>query len=75
MLSGCPKLSLRAVSLPNPTSLAWPDRIHGGDLGSDTVAQGFPGGREVKNLPANAGDAVLIPGWGRSLGGRNGYPF
>ena len=23
----------------------------------------------VKNLPANAGDAVLIPGPGRSLGG------
>ena len=78
VLSGCPKLSLGAVSLHNPTSLPWPDHIHRGDLGSDTVAQGFPGGREVKNPPANAGDAgdtVLIPEWGRSLGGRNGYPF
>ena len=32
----------------------------------------------VKNLPANAGalkDAGLIPGLGRSLGGRHGSPF
>ena len=32
----------------------------------------------VKNLPANAEelrDAVLIPGWGRSLGGGNGNPL
>ena len=28
---------------------------------------GFPGGSVVKNLPANAGDAGLIPGSGRSL--------
>ena len=36
---------------------------------------GFPGGTVVKNLPANAGDigdAGLIPGLGRSLGGGNG---
>ena len=36
---------------------------------------GFPGGSAVKNLPANAGDpgeASLIPGLGRSLGGGNG---
>ena len=26
----------------------------------------------VKNLPANAGDAVLIPGWERSSGEENG---
>ena len=26
---------------------------------------GFPGGSVVKNLPANAGDAGLIPGLGR----------
>ena len=34
--------------------------------------KGFPGGTEEKNLPANAGDAGLIPGSGRSLGGGNG---
>ena len=35
----------------------------------------FPGGAAVKNLPANAGDARdmgLIPGSGRSPGGRHG---
>ena len=29
----------------------------------------------VKNLPANAGDAGLISGLGRSLGGGNGNPL
>ena len=33
---------------------------------------GFPGGSVIKNPPANAGDAGLIPGSGRSLGERNG---
>ena len=36
---------------------------------------GFPSGSAVKNLPANAGDSSLIPGWGRSLGVGNGNPF
>ena len=38
---------------------------------------GFPGGSVVKNLSANAGDTGdlgSIPGSGRSLGERNGYP-
>ena len=29
----------------------------------------------VKNLPANAGDTVLIPGSGRSPGEQNGNPL
>ena len=29
----------------------------------------------IKNLPANAGDAGLIPGYGRSPGGGHGYPL
>ena len=29
--------------------------------------EGFPGGSVVKNPPANAGDAGLIPGSGRSI--------
>ena len=33
----------------------------------------FP--KMVKNLPANAGDASLISGWGRSPGGRHGNPL
>ena len=32
------------------------------------ILEGFAGGSVVKNLPANAGDASLIPGSGRSLG-------
>ena len=36
---------------------------------------GFPGGSVVKNLPANAGNASLIPGSGRSPGEGNGYPL
>ena len=36
---------------------------------------GFPGGSEVKNLPADAGDVSLISGWGRSPGEGNGNPL
>ena len=36
---------------------------------------GFPGGSEVKNLPAHAGDMGLIPGLGRSPGEGNGNPL
>ena len=32
----------------------------------------FPGGSAVKNLPANAGDADLMPGLGRNTGEGNG---
>ena len=40
--------------------------------------QNFPGGSEVKNLPANigdAGDSGSILGSGRSPGERNGNPL
>ena len=37
--------------------------------------RGFPGGSMVKNLPATAGDVGLVPGLGRSPGGRNGNPL
>ena len=36
---------------------------------------GFPGGSAAKNMPANAGDASLIPRWVRSLGGGNSNPL
>ena len=39
------------------------------------MVRGPPGGSVVKNLPANAGDAGLISGSGRSPGGRNGNPL
>ena len=35
------------------------------------LIMGFPGGSAVKNLPANVGDAGLIPGLGRSPGEGN----
>ena len=35
----------------------------------------FPGGSEVKNLPANAGDPGSVPGLGRSPGEGNGNPL
>ena len=36
---------------------------------------GFPGGSVVKNPPANAGDAGLIPTLGRTPGVGNGNPL
>ena len=47
------------------------------DLFSDQVRklEGFPGGAEVKNLPADEGDTRVvgpIPGSGRSPGGEGG---
>ena len=35
----------------------------------------FPGGSLVNNLPANAGDTVLIPGLGKSPGEVNDNPL
>ena len=35
----------------------------------------FPGGSVIKNSPANAGDAGLIPGSGRFPGEGNGNPL
>ena len=37
--------------------------------------KGFPGGSVVKNLPANARDAGLVPGLGRSPGEGYGNPL
>ena len=39
------------------------------------IAVGFPGGSVVKNLPANAGDAGLIPGQGKFYEVENGNSF
>ena len=36
---------------------------------------GFPDGSVIKNLPASIGDAVSIPGKGRSPGEGNGIPL
>ena len=37
--------------------------------------QGFPGGSDDKEAACNAGDSGSTPGWGRSPGEGNGYPF
>ena len=42
---------------------------------SNTLVEGFLGGSLVKNPPANAGDAGLIPGLGSSLREGNGNPL
>ena len=42
---------------------------------SYSYVQGFPGGSVIKNPPASAGDAGLIPGLGRSLRERKGNPL
>ena len=39
------------------------------------ICPGFPGGSEVKSLPANAGETDLIPGSRISSGEGNGNPF
>ena len=36
---------------------------------------GFPGGSDSKESACNSVDPGLIPGLGRSPGGRNGYPL
>ena len=36
---------------------------------------GFPGDSVVKNPPSSAGEAGLLPGFGRSPGGGNGNPL
>ena len=44
-------------------------------LAFSRLSKGFPGGSVVKNLAANAGDAGLIPGSGRSPGRGYGNPL
>ena len=39
------------------------------------IYKSFSGSSEVKNLPANAGDVGLIPGWGRFPAEGNDYPL
>ena len=40
-----------------------------------TENRSFPGDSVVKNLPANAGDTGLIPGWERAPREGNGSPL
>ena len=40
-----------------------------------STENGFPGSSVVRNPPANAGDAGLVPGWESSHGEGNGNPL
>ena len=46
-----------------------------GRLSRTITVKGFHSGSVVRNLPANAGDAGLIPGSGRSPGEEDGNPL
>ena len=50
-------------------------RYHSSYVRMDKILKGFPGGSVVKNPPANAEDAGLIPGSGRYPGEGNGNPL
>jgi len=39
------------------------------------IIWGFPGGSDGKESACNVGDLDSIPGFGRSPGGRHGYPL
>ena len=60
-------------------AIVWNGTWHGSEVccifGSVSSFQASLGGSVVKNSPTNAGDAGLIPGWGRSPGGGNGNPL
>ena len=45
------------------------------DLGLSLIIVRLLGGSVVKNTPVSAEDTGLIPGSGRSLGGRHGNPL
>ena len=64
---GCEYSLPRKRLSENPWECEWMGGFETGYLRSS-----FPGGAVVKNLPANAGDAGSIPGWGRSPGGGHG---
>ena len=72
------------LSLPTPSALAiltsmpqlWCPEMSTFTIQSDLLWNwGFPGDSVIKNPPANAGDARLIPGSGRSPGEGNGNPL
>ena len=44
-------------------------------LAISSYGKSFPSGSDDKESACNAGDLGLIPGSGRSLGERNGYPL
>ena len=82
------RLSHWCVMPPSPCILMWSPSVRVCVLTSSSYKDtkpcwikthpsdlGLPGGSVVKNPPASAGDAGLIPGLGRFPGGGNGNPL
>ena len=72
-VGGVPPLGAGVVSfsLPQEQRLRWSSvqAVH------EESVKGVPSGSVVRSLPADAGDAGLIPGSGRSFGGGDGNPL
>ena len=68
-------VNLRVISPTRLSLLTHYTHVHTQDLAYNRalyIHLDFPDGSVLKNLPANAGDAGLIPGSGRPPGGGNG---
>ena len=63
------------VSTQRKGMMFWARHILQSIYNKESSLWGFPGDSVVKPPPANAGDAGLIPGSGRSPGGGNGNPL
>ena len=77
-----PKASLVAQLVKNPPAMqetlfdSWVRKIFWRrDRLPTPVFLGFPGGSDCKESACNAGDLGMIPGLGRSPGGRHGNPL
>ena len=77
-----PKASLVAQLVKNPPAMqetlfdSWVGKIFWRrDRLPTPVFLGFPGGSDCKESACNAGDLGMIPGLGRSPGGRHGNPL
>ena len=60
-------------NLKEHLGIGWVERAQ--ELASRLRSWGSPAGSDGKDSACNAGDLGLIPGSGRSLGERNGYPL
>ena len=66
---GCTKGTLipRVVQMPSAAKKNTGNRLYIDPSIVSCWEGGFPGGPVVKNLPCNAGDTGLIPGWGTKI--------
>ena len=77
----CKRKYILSLWSPPPTPLGrhrapgWAPCAYSSFPPASSLSMGFPGGPEVKNLPANTGDMGSTPGSGRSPGEGNGNPL